>query len=185
MDEDEWPWRGEPWRFCGVNGFYGPEHLLVRVFPGKGRRALERLLWTLVGDDFVLGELGEGYLIVRGRCEGRVRAGFGVWGHRLDVRRLPPPLPGDEEPVTGRGDGAERAVERLLERYRRYGYAHSAGLQDLLLAQVRWHGEGSLDRTTVGLMPGMRECEDVLEPRRWMKREYRRRRRAKGAGSLA
>ncbi|MEU6724394.1 hypothetical protein ABZ917_11835 [Nonomuraea wenchangensis] len=115
MDEDEWPWRGEPWRFCGANGFYGPEHMLVRVFPGKGRRAFER----------------------------------------------------------------------LLERYRRYGYAHSDGLRDLLLAQTRWHGEESLERTTVGTMQGMRECEDVLGPRRRMKREYRRRRRARAAGSPA
>ncbi|MET8990757.1 hypothetical protein ABZW49_35355 [Nonomuraea wenchangensis] len=185
MDEDEWPRRGETWRFCGANGFYGPEHMLVRVFPGKGRRALERLLLELVDDDIVLGELGEGYLIVRGRCEERVRAGFGVWGHRLDVRWLPPPLPGHEEPVTGRGDGAERAVERLLERYRRYGYGHGDYLRDDLLSHARWYGEEGLERTTVGTMPGMRECEDVLGPRRWMKREYRRRRRAKGPGSSA
>ncbi|MFF0768764.1 hypothetical protein ACFYUK_07660 [Nonomuraea wenchangensis] len=150
MDEDEWPRRGETWRFCGANGFYGPEHMLVRVFPGKGRRALERLLLELVDDDIVLGELGEGYLIVRGRCEERVRA-----------------------------------VERLLERYRRYGYGHGDYLRDDLLAHARWYGEEGLERTTVGTMPGMRECEDVLGPRRWMKREYRRRRRAKGAGSSA
>ncbi|MEV5559040.1 hypothetical protein AB0L44_35720 [Nonomuraea wenchangensis] len=182
MDVDEWPWRGELWRFCGANGFYGPEHILVRVFPGKGRRTFEKRLLALVGDDMVLGEPGHGYLIVRGRCEGRVRAGFGVWGHRLDVRRLPPRLPGDEGP----GEGAEQAVEWLLERCRRYGYGPLDEVRDQLVAAAEWFGGNIVGRITVGTMPGMRECEDVLGPRRWMKQEYRRRRRrAKGAGSPA